>query len=197
MILQEKEKNSTINWEEELQWIERQYTEINAIKTNADNIHEMCEEDNDDSNDTIAEIQQFIDDSYTKMLLEVNEQKEREICRLKRELIDAYEVQHQVLMDSYGLPLQFEEGSDEKNYDECHTRLCYELYLDAFKNNLEDTKKENGLSSLLCLGIHGLKRKNIKPFFYSTKHLFKRKSSKIRNKRILNDFTVSKTTSIV
>ena len=115
MILQEKEKNSTINWEEELQWIERQYTEINAIKTNADNIHEMCEEDNDDSNDTITEIQQFIDDSYTKMLLEVNEQKEREICRLKRELIDAFEVQHQVLMDSYGLPLQFEEASLSKS----------------------------------------------------------------------------------
>ena len=115
MILQEKEKNSTIDWEEELQWIEHQYTEINAINTNADNIHEMCEEDNDSNNDTIAEIQQFIDDSYTKMLLEVNEQKEREICRLKRELIDAFEAQHQVLMDSYGLPLQFEEASLSKS----------------------------------------------------------------------------------
>jgi hypothetical protein len=129
------------------------------------------------------------------MLQQCNEQKENEIFSLKKDLVDAYEVQHQVLLDSYALPIEFEveERVANKNYDECHTRLCYELYLGAFENNLKKEEKEDSLiSGLLCLNMNGIKTKNIKPFLFSTRHLFKRSSSKLRKHTNSNESNVTK-----
>ena len=190
-----------LDLEKELLWIENKCMEITEQKDVEEG--RICENFIEDkcSNDTIADIERFIDDSYMSMLQQCNERKDNEIFSLRNELIDAYEVQHQVLLDSYALPIQFEEEEgivDNKNYEECHTRLCYELYLGAFEKDLKKEEKGNSLiSGLLCLNMNGLKTKNIKPFLFSTRHLFKRSSSKIRKHSNSNESNVTKRVHII
>ena len=185
-----------LDLEKELLWIERKYVDITEhIDVEEGTAGENLTEE-ECSNDTIEDIERFIDDSYMNMLQECNERKDNEIFSLKKELIDAYEVQHQVLLDSYALPIQFEEEEiidRRKKYEECHTRLCYELYLGAFENDLKKEEKGDSLiSGLLCLNMNGLKKKNIKPFLFSTRHLFRRKSSKLSKHRNSHQINVTK-----
>ena len=150
----------------------------------------------DDTNDTIENIERFIDDSYVAMLEQKNAEKDFEISFLIEELSNAYEVQDQVIMDSYALPLQFvendkkEEAKEEEEvnkYKDCHVRLCYELYLEAYERDRKNEKKEKNFG-LLRFNLKGLKIKNIKPLLASTKHLFKKKTEKINKIRKLNNY---------
>ena len=154
-----------LDLEKELLWIERKYVDITEHIDVEEGTAGKNHTEEDCSNDTIEDIERFIDDSYMNMLQKCNERKDNEIFSLKKELIDAYEVQHQVLLDSYALPIQFEEEEiiDRcKKYEEYHTRLCYEIYLGAFENDLKKEEKGDSLiSGLLCLNMNGLKTKNI------------------------------------
>ena len=191
--------NRMLDIEKELLWIEGKYAEIvEGTRDDTEGYQCLMEDKNfNDGIDTIEDIERFIDDSYMKMLEQKNEDKEVEISILKKELSSAYEVQDQVLMDSYALPLKFvkednEEDVDANKYAECHTRLCYELYLEAYNRDLKYDKKGKSFG-ILRLNFHGLKMKNIKPLLVSTKHLFKKKkSTKMNKNNILNNYDTTK-----
>ena len=179
--------------EKELLWIEAIYSDIVESTNERRDGYQFSIDDEiiEDSNDTIEDIERFIDDSYVKMLEQKNEEKDNEISVLKEELFNVYEVQEQVLMDSYGLPLQFveeekQEEDDSNRYKDCHVRLCYELYLEAFERDIINERKTKNFGRLR-LSLKGLRIKNIKPFLVSTKHLFKKKSQKNKKNRALNN----------
>merc|ERR1712012_1236462 len=177
----------------ELLWIEAIYSDIVESTNERRDGYQFSMDDEiiENSNDTIEDIERFIDDSYVKMLEQKNEEKDNEISVLKEELFNVYEVQEQVLMDSYGLPLQFveeekQEEDDSNRYKDCHVRLCYELYLEAFERDIINERKTKNFGRLR-LSLKGLRIKNIKPFLVSTKHLFKKKSQKNKKNRALNN----------
>ena len=182
--------------DKELSWIDNKYSEIvESANKNGDGYQTVIEDSiSDDTNDTIENIERFIDDSYVAMLEQKNMEKDFEISFLIEELSNAYEVQDQVIMDSYALPLQFvendkeEESKEEVNkYKDCHVRLCYELYLEAYERDRKNEKKEKNFGRLR-FNLKGLKIKNIKPLLASTKHLFKKKTEKINKIRKLNNY---------
>ena len=175
--------------EKELLWLEATYSDIVEGISEERNGYQVSMEGEiiEDSNVSIEDIERFIDDSYMEMLEKKNVEKDFEISVLKEELCNAYEVQDQMLIDSHGLPLQFVEDDkleeEEINrYKDCHVRLCYELYLNAYQ---KDVTKEGKVKSFgrLRLNLKGLKIKNLKPLLVSTKHLFKKKSSKTKKSR--------------
>ena len=189
--------NIMFDLEKELSWIDNKYSEIVESANNNEDGYQSVMEDTitDDTNDTIENIERFIDDSYVAMLEQKNAEKDFEISFLIEELSNAYEVQDQVIMDSYALPLQFVENDkkeeskeeDVNKYKDCHVRLCYELYLEAYERDRKNEKKEKNFG-LLRFNLKGLKIKNIKPLLASTKHLFKKKTEKINKIRKLNNY---------
>ena len=191
--------NIMFDLEKELSWIDNKYSEIVESANNNEDGYQSVMEDTitDDTNDTIENIERFIDDSYVAMLEQKNAEKDFEISFLIEELSNAYEVQDQVIMDSYALPLQFvendkkeeakEEEEEVNKYKDCHVRLCYELYLEAYERDRKNEKKEKNFG-LLRFNLKGLKIKNIKPLLASTKHLFKKKTEKINKIRKLNNY---------
>ena len=190
--------NIMFDLEKELSWIDNKYSEIVESANNNEDGYQSVMEDTitDDTNDTIENIERFIDDSYVAMLEQKNAEKDFEISFLIEELSNAYEVQDQVIMDSYALPLQFvendkkEEAKEEEEvnkYKDCHVRLCYELYLEAYERDRKNEKKEKNFG-ILRFNLKGLKIKNIKPLLASTKHLFKKKTEKINKIRKLNNY---------
>ena len=180
---------SSLDLDLELSWIDYKLHEISDIDGHVSDVSQNRTDDKDSVTETILDIERFIDDSYQSMLLQVNELKDKQINFLKKQLIDAHEIQNQITLQSLELePSKKKELT--KNYDECHTRLCYELYLQAFQNDLKTNKKEVGVTGLLYLTMDGLKKKAIKPIFYSTKHLFKRKNSRTRSLKDMNDYNI-------
>ena len=175
----------------ELSWIDHKLHEISDIDGHVSDVSQNRADDKESVAETILDIERFIDDSYQSMLIQVNELKDEQINLLKKQLMDAHEIQNQIALQSLELePSKKKELA--KNYDECHTRLCYELYLQAFQNDLKKNKKEVGVTGLLYLTMDGLKKKAIKPIFYSTKHLFKRKNSRTRSLKNMNDYNLNK-----
>ena len=175
--------------EKELLWLEANYSDIVEGISEDRNGYQVSMEDKviEDCNVSIEDIERFIDDSYLKMLEKKNIEKDFEICVLKEELSNAYEIQDQMLIDSHGLPLQFVEDDkveeeDINRYKDCHVRLCYELYLDAYQRDVTKERKNTNFGRLR-LNLKGLKIKNLKPILVSTKHLFKKKSSKTKKSR--------------
>jgi len=175
--------------EKELLWLEANYSDIVERISEDQNGYQVSMEDKviEDCNVSIEDIERFIDDSYLKMLEKKNIEKDFEICFLKEELSNAYEMQDQMLIDSHGLPLQFVEDDkveeeDINRYKDCHVRLCYELYLDAYQRDVTKERKNTNFGRLR-LNLKGLKIKNLKPILVSTKHLFKKKSSKTKKSR--------------
>ena len=175
--------------EKELLWLEANYSDIVERISEDQNGYQVSMEDKviEDCNVSIEDIERFIDDSYLKMLEKKNIEKDFEICVLKEELSNAYEMQDQMLIDSHGLPLQFVEDDkveeeDINRYKDCHVRLCYELYLDAYQRDVTKERKNTNFGRLR-LNLKGLKIKNLKPILVSTKHLFKKKSSKTKKSR--------------
>ena len=175
--------------EKELLWLEANYSDIVEGISEDRNGYQVSMEDKviEDCNVSIEDIERFIDDSYLKMLEKKNIEKDFEICVLKEELSNAYEMQDQMLIDSHGLPLQFVEDDkveeeDINRYKDCHVRLCYELYLDAYQRDVTKERKNTNFGRLR-LNLKGLKIKNLKPILVSTKHLFKKKSSKTKKSR--------------
>ena len=172
--------------EKELLWLEANYSDIVEGIIEDRNGYQVSMEDKviEDCNVSIEDIERFIDDSYLEMLEKKNIEKDFEICVLKEELSYAYEVQDKMLIDSHELPLQFVEDDkveeeDINRYKDCHVRLCYELYLDAYQRDVTKEKKNTNFGRLR-LNLKGLKIKNLKPILVSTKHLFKKKSSKTK-----------------
>ena len=175
----------------ELSWIDHKLHEISDIDDHVSDVRQNRTDDKESTTDSILDIERFIDDSYQSMLLQVNDLKDEQINLLKKQLIDAHDNQNQIALQSLELePSKKKELT--KNYDECHTRLCYELYLQAFQNDLKENKREVGVTGRLYLTIDGLKKKAIKPIFYSTKHLFRRKNSRIRSLKNMNDYNMNK-----
>ena len=175
--------------EKELLWLEANYSDIVEGISEVQNGYQVSIEDKviEDCNVSIEDIERFIDDSYLKMLEKKNIEKDFEICILKEELSNAYEMQDQMLIDSHGLPLQFVEDDkveeeDINRYKDCHVRLCYELYLDAYQRDVTKERKNTNFGRLR-LNLKGLKIKNLKPILVSTKHLFKKKISKTKKSR--------------
>lgn len=175
--------------EKELLWLEANYSDIVEGIIEDRNGYQVSMEDKviEDCNVSIEDIERFIDDSYLEMLEKKNIEKDFEICVLKEELSYAYEVQDKMLIDSHELPLQFVEDDkveeeDINRYKDCHVRLCYELYLDAYQRDVTKEKKNTNFGRLR-LNLKGLKIKNLKPILVSTKHLFKKKSSKTKKSR--------------
>ena len=175
--------------EKELLWLEANYSDIVEGIIEDRNGYQVSMEDKviEDCNVSIEDIERFIDDSYLEMLEKKNIEKDFEICVLKEELSYAYEVQDKMLIDSHELPLQFVEDDkveeeDINRYKDCHIRLCYELYLDAYQRDVTKEKKNTNFGRLR-LNLKGLKIKNLKPILVSTKHLFKKKSSKTKKSR--------------
>ena len=175
--------------EKELLWLEANYSDIVERISEDQNGYQVSMEDKviEDCNVSIEDIERFIDDSYLKMLEKKNIEKDFEICVLKEELSNAYEMQDQMLIGSHGLPLQFVEDDkveeeDINRYKDCHVRLCYELYLDAYQRDVTKERKNTNFGRLR-LNLKGLKIKNLKPILVSTKHLFKKKSSKTKKSR--------------
>ena len=175
--------------EKELLWLEANYSDIVEGIIEDRNGYQVSMEDKviEDCNVSIEDIERFIDDSYLEMLEMKNIEKDFEICVLKEELSYAYEVQDKMLIDSHELPLQFVEDDkveeeDINRYKDCHVRLCYELYLDAYQRDVTKEKKNTNFGRLR-LNLKGLKIKNLKPILVSTKHLFKKKSSKTKKSR--------------
>ena len=175
--------------EKELLWLEANYSDIVEGISEDRNGYQVSMEDKviEDCNVSIEDIERFIDDSYLEMLEKKNIEKDFEICVLKEELSYAYEVQDKMLIDSHELPLQFVEDDkveeeDINRYKDCHIRLCYELYLDAYQRDVTKEKKNTNFGRLR-LNLKGLKIKNLKPILVSTKHLFKKKSSKTKKSR--------------
>ena len=180
---------SSLDLDLELSWIDYKLHEISDIDGHVSDVSQNRTDDKDSITETIFDIERFIDDSYQSMLLQVNGLKDEQIIFLKKQLIDAHEIQNQMPLQSLELePSKKKELT--KNYDECHTRLCYELYLQEFQNDLKMNKKEVGVTGLLYLTMDGLKKKAIKPIFYSTKHLFKRKNSRTRSLKDMNDYNI-------
>ena len=112
--------NKMFDLDKELSWIDNKYSEIvESANKNGDGYQTVIEDSiSDDTNDTIENIERFIDDSYVAMLEQKNEEKDFEISFLIEELSNAYEVQDQVIMDSYALPLQFVENDKEEESKE-------------------------------------------------------------------------------
>ena len=181
--------SNMIDLEKELLWLEAKYSDIVEGISEEINGYQpsMEDEDIENSNVSIEDIERFIDDSYLNMLEKKNIEKDFEICILKEELSHAYEVQDQMLIDSHGLPLQFVEDDkveeeDINKYKDCHVRLCYELYLDAYQRDVTKQRKDKNFGRLR-LNLKGLKIMNLKPLLVSTKYLFKKKSSKTKKSR--------------
>ena len=107
--------DGTLDLEKELVWIEGKYNEAKSNIYETYRINQTSKDD-DHSNHTICDIEQFIDDSYLEMMVKWNKQKDMEIVSLQKELFHAYEVQYQMscnmrcnIVESAGLRFQLEK----------------------------------------------------------------------------------------
>ena len=73
--------NVMFDLEKELSWIDNKYSEIVESANNTEDGYQSVMEDTitDDTNDTIENIERFIDDSYVAMLEQKNAEKDFEI----------------------------------------------------------------------------------------------------------------------